>query len=229
MVQRAIIDSKQVGPGVRETKTTLFSADGSGGLGPTVEIEERERHTDATTTEFTRSTSLSDGAGHFKLSEVREGTSRQEPGGGQTRKETVLRPDASGKMLVAERTVSRESAGGPQEQNDITETYSTNVPGQAGDDRLQLVRRESTVQQTSASGERSTTTRVEQPNPGDPGAGLHVTQETIDIVRPGANGTAGESSTIFTSDSNGHLDAVWVDMEKTNNPAVVTVDIAPPK
>lgn len=229
VVQRAIIDSKQVGPGVRETKTTLFSADGSGGLGAKVEIKERERQTDATTTEFTKSTSLSDGAGHWQLSEVREGTSRQEAGGGSTKEERVLRPDGTGNMVVAERTVSRQSTGGPQEQNGITETYSTNVPGQAGDDRLQLVQRESTVQGTSATGVRSTTTQVEQPNPGDSGGGLHVTRETIDIVRPGTNGTATQTSTMLTSDSNGHLDAVWVDMEKTNNPAVVKVDIAPPK
>jgi hypothetical protein len=70
---------------------------------------------------------------------------------------------------------------------------------------------------------------VEQSNPGDPGAGLRVTQEVIDVVRPGANGTAAESRTILTPDSNGQLKAVWVDMGKTDNPAAVKVDTAPAK
>jgi hypothetical protein len=222
VVQRALIDSKQVSPGVRDTRTTVFSADGSGGLAPTVQIVERERQTDAKAVEFTKSTSLSDGAGHWTLSEVREGTTRPETGGGSTKEERVLRPDANGKMAVAERTVSK-SAGGPAE-SETTETYSTNAPGQAGDEGLRLVRRESTVQRTGAGGGHSTTQRVEQANPGDPGAGLHVTQEAIDIVRPGENGTATQSSTILTSGSNGHLKAVWIDMGKTDNAAAAKSD-----
>ena len=192
-------------------------------------INERERQTDAMNVEFTKSTSLLDGAGHWTVSEVREGTSRQEPGGARTMEERVLRPDASGKLAVAERTVSKESVAGTGEKSDITETYSTDVPGQAGDEGLRLVRRESTVHRTNASGARSTTERVEQPNPGDPGAGLHVTQEAIDIVRPGANGVAAQSRTILAPDSNGQLKAVWVDMGSTDNPAAVKVDTAPAK
>jgi hypothetical protein len=57
VVQHALVDSKQVGPGVRETNTTVFSADGSGGLAPTVRINEREAKTDATTIEFKKLTS----------------------------------------------------------------------------------------------------------------------------------------------------------------------------
>src|SRR5215469_16705567 len=164
VVQRAEIDSKLVSPGVRDTKTTLFSANGSGGLGATMQIEERERRTDASTVQFTKSTSLSDGVGHWTLSETREGTMRQDAGG-STKEESVLRPDSNGNMAVVERTVSRQPAG---EQNSTTETYSTNVPGQAGDEGLRLVRRESTVQRSGAAGESRTTRRVEQPSPGNP-------------------------------------------------------------
>ena len=219
MVQRAVIDAKVVGPGVRDTKTTVFSADGSGGLGATMQIEERERKTDASTVEFTKSTSLTDGAGHWTVSEVREGTTRQDAGG-TTKEERVLRPDGDGRMAVVERTVSKESAG----RRATTETYSTNIPGQAGDEGLRLVRRESTVQRTGAGGERQTTRQVEQPNPGDPGAGVHVTEEAIDIVRPGTNGVAQQKSSIVTSDANGHMNTVWVDMGSSDKPAAVTVD-----
>lgn len=229
VVQRTLVDSKQISPGVRETKTTLFSADGSGGLGASMQIEERERKTDAGTVEFTKSTSLADGSGHWAVSEVREGVTRKDAGGAITKEERVSRPDAEGKMAVAERTVSRQSGAGAGEQSQTTETYSTNVPGQAGNEGLQLVRRESTVQRSGAGGAHDTTKRVEQTNPGDPTGGLRMTQEAIDIVRPGANGTAAQTSVVRSSDSNGHLNTVWIDLGHTDNPAAVKVDTAPAK
>lgn len=225
VVQRAEIDSKVVGPGISDTKTTLFSADGSGGLGATMQIEERERKTDAATVEFTKSTSLSDGAGRWTVSEVREGTTRQDAGG-MTKEERVLRPDSNGKMAMAERTVTKQPVGG---QNDTTETYSTNVPGQAGNEGLRLVRRESTVQRIGNGGERSTKRQVELTNPGDPGAGLRVTQDAIDIVRPGTNGVVQQQSMIVTTDANGHVNAVWVDMANSDKPAAMKVDTAAAK
>lgn len=223
VVQRALIDSKQVSPDMRETKTTLFAADGSGGLAPTMQIAERERKTDASTVESTKSTSLADGAGHWTMSEVRQATLRQD-GAGTTKEERVLRPDSNGKMAMVERTVSKESAGGAG----TTETYSTNVPGQAGDEGLRLVRRESTAQRAGTGGERQMTRRIEQSNPGDPAGGVQVTQQAIDIVRPGSNGVAQQQSTIVTTDANGRMNAVWVDMGKSDKPAVKT-DAVPAK
>jgi hypothetical protein len=219
VVQRALIDSKQLSPAARETKTTVFSADGSGSLAATVQIEERERKVDPATTEFTKSTSLADGAGHWTLSEQREGNSRQDAGG-ITKEERVMRPDSNGKLAMVERTVRKESTGGAA----TSEAYSTNVPGQAGDEGLQMVRRESTTQRTGAGGQLQTTKQVEQMNPGDPGAGLHMTQETIDIVRPGANGVPQQQSTIVTTDANGQVNAVWVDMGNSDQPAAPRVE-----
>ncbi len=224
VVQRAMIESKQLGPGVRETNTTVFSADGSGGLSPTVRIQERESKTDASTVQFRNSTALADGTGQWKLSEIREGVTRQSAGGEMTQDLTVLRPDSEGQMAVAERTTRKLSAETGGDRSDKIETYSTDVPGQAGSEGLQLVRRESIVQRTNAGGGRSTLSQVQQTNPGDPQAGLRLTQETIDIVRPGANGTAVQTSTTRTSDSNGHLNTVWIDIGHTDNPAVVKVD-----
>lgn len=228
VIQRALVDSKQLSPGVRETRTTLFSADGSGSLGATMQIEERERQTDSATVEFTKSTSFADGAGHWTLSEVRQGTTKKDEGG-STKDERVLRPDSDGKMKLVERTVSKQSSVGPGEGRDTTETYSTNVPGQAGDEGLKLVKRESTVQRSSPSGEHSTTRQVEQPNPGDPGAGLQVTQQAIDIVRPGTDGVAHQQNTIVTTDANGQMNAVWIDMGKSDKPAGVPVKTTPAK
>jgi hypothetical protein len=219
VVRRESMDSKQVSPGVRDTKTTVFTPDINGGLAPTVQIEEREKQNDASMVEFKKSTLLSDGAGHWTLSEIREGTTKKESGASST-EERILRPDSNGKLGLVERTVSRQAEAGPGEKRDAVETYSTHVPGKAGDDSMQLVQRESTVRRTSAADGETATRVVERPNPGDPGAGLHVTQEAIDIVRPGANGVAQQQSTILTSDPDGRMNTVWIDMGKSDKPAV---------
>ncbi len=227
VVQQTLINTKQIAPGSTDTNTTVMSANGSGGLSPTVRIEERQRQTDAKTTQFTKSTSLNNGSGGWNVSEVRQGTMKQDAGG-TNKDESVLRPDADGKLAVVERTVTRQGDSASGEKRDTTETYSTNVPGQAGDEGLKLVKRESTVQRTNASGAHSTVQQVERPDPGDPSAGLHVTQQAIDIVRPGSNGIAQQTSTIVTTDTNGNTNTVWVDMGRSNQPPPsVTVDSAP--
>lgn len=224
VIQRELVDSKQISPGVRDTKTTVFSADGNGGLAPTVQVEEREKQSAPGTVEFKKSTLLSDGTGHWNLSEVREGATKEESGQGRTKEERVLRPDGEGKLAVVERTVSKQSEAGPGEKRETVETYSVNVPGSAGDNGLQLVRRENTVHRATATGEQTTTRQVERPNPGAPGDSLHVTEEAIDIVRPGGNGVAEQKSTILTSDPDGRLGVVWIDVGKTNNPSAIQVD-----
>jgi hypothetical protein len=86
------------------------------------------------------------------------------------------------------------------------------------------VQRETTVQRTTSEGARSTVRQIEQSLPGDSSNGLHVTQEAIDIVRPGASGTADESRIILTPDSAGRLGQVWIDTGKTDNPSTIKVD-----
>ncbi len=226
IVQRTETNSKQTAPGTRDTNTTVFSVDGNGGLSASMRIEQHERQTDPNTIASRKSTSLFDGTGHWNVSEVREATTKQGEGGA-SKEERVLRPDAEGKMALMERTVTRQDDSGSGEKRDTTETYSTNVPGQAGDEGLKLVKRESTVQRTDANGRQSTTRQVESPNPGDPGAGLQVTQQAIDIVRPGSNGVAQQTSTIVTMDANGNTNAVWVDMGNSDKPPAAKADSAP--
>jgi hypothetical protein len=224
VVRRELEDTKQPSPGVRETHTTVLSPDVNGGLTPVVQIDQRETKTSDGTIETRKSTLLSDGSGRWQLSEVRESTSKQETGQPRSKDERVLRPNANGTLAVVERTVTRQAETGPGETHNTSETYSTNVPGQAGDDSLQLVQRESTVRRNTATGAQSTSRQVQQTNPGNPSDGLRVTTETIDIVRPASNGKADQTQTILAPDSNGQLHEVWVDTGKTGNPAAIQVD-----
>jgi hypothetical protein len=232
LVQRELEYSKQLSPGRRQTNTTVLTPDGDGRLTPALQTDQRETKSSDGTIDFKKTTLLSDGSGRWQLSEVREGTSKQENGQIVNKEERVLRPDSNGNLLIVERTVSKQTETGPGQKRDTIETYSTNVQGQAGNDSLQLVQRQTTIQrdtiqQDTASGRLSTTRQIEQANPGDPSGGLHVTEKTIDIVQPGGIGTADEKRTIFTPDSDGRLHEVWVDVGKTGNPSAIQVDTRP--
>ncbi|MGB8064274.1 MAG: hypothetical protein WCF26_20470 [Candidatus Sulfotelmatobacter sp.] len=225
VVQRELVDSKQVSPGVTDTKSTVYSADGTGRLGATVQTELTEKKADGKT-EFKKTTMLSDGAGHWQVSEIREGTTEQQTGGGQIKEESVRRPDSNGALSVAERTVTRDGPGSGGEKRATTETYSTYVPGLTGDGSLQLVKREDTVQRTGADGQQSTTRQVEQVNPGDPSSGLQVAEQAIDIVGTRSNGVAQEQTTVSTVGPDGLMHVVLVDMGKSDKPVAVQVDMS---
>lgn len=219
-------DSRQVSSAVRVTNTTVLTPDINGVMSASMQTEQRETKSSDGSVQSTKSTLLPDGNGGWKLGEVRESTIKPEGAGASRTEQSVLRPDTNGHLAVVEHKVERQTQGSG-EKRDTTETYSTNVPGQAGDDSLQLVERETTVHRASSAGQ-STVRQVEQPNPGDPSAGLNVTEQAIDIVRPGTSGNANESRTVLTPDSDGRLGQVWVDIGKTSDPAAVQVDTKPP-
>ena len=228
VVRRESEETKLVSPGVRVTNTTVMTPDVNGGLSPAVRTETRESKGGDGRVESKKSTLLSDGTGGWKLSEVRESTMKKD-GELQTKDERVLRPDQDGKLGVVERIVSHDAATGAGDKRGTTETYSTNVPGVAGEDGLHLVRRETTVEKAGSGGAQNTTRQVERPSPGNVSDGLHVTSEAIDIVRPSGSGTS-DTQTILATDANGQTQEVWVDMgQSTKAPVPPAETKAAPK
>jgi len=231
VVQRETQRTRQISPDVQETRTTVLTPNGNGGMSPSVQIDERQKKNNDGTIDFKKSTSLADGEGRWQVGEVREGTRRPDSAPAQTAspqslEERVLRPDSEGHLAVTERTVTRQTQNAPGDQRETRETYSTDVPGVAGNNGLKLVQRETTVSRSSPGGDRTTTRQVEKPTPGSPSEGIHVTGQAIDIVRPGAGGVAQEQHTVYTMGPDGGRNQVWVDVGKTDNPAVVKVDTA---
>ncbi|HET9309320.1 MAG TPA: hypothetical protein VFO46_25120 [Candidatus Sulfotelmatobacter sp.] len=227
VVQREVEDSKQLSPNVRVTQKSVLTPDSDGHFSPAVQTEHREIKGSDGSVQSKTSTQLPDGNGGWTLSEVRQSTTRQN-GQLTSKEEQVLRPDSNGNLSVVERTVNKQVQSSTGEKRDTTETYSTNVPGEAGDGNLQLVQRETTLHRTTASGAQSTVRQTEQPRPGDFSSGLQVTQEAIDIVRPGSSGTTAESRTILAPDPDGRLNQVWVDFGSTNKRPAITVDTTTP-
>lgn len=230
LVRRQVSDSKQIGPSVRETKTTVLSPDLNGALAPAAQIQERETKTGDHSAQFKKSTLLPDGNGGWQLSEVREGVVQGESGKGQTKDEKVSRSDVNGTLSVVERTVTKEAETTPGDKHPTVEKYATDIPGTSADGGLRLVQR-TTTRQRSDSGSSQTVQQTEQANPANPGDGMKVTGKTIDIVRPGSDGSLQQKTTTLSLDSKGDLNAVVVDTRRKDSQPPVKVDTrtAPPK
>ncbi len=225
VVQREIQETKKTSPDTQDKKTTVFTPDVNGGLAAVMQSQEHQKRSDDHTIEFRKSTSLPDGNGGWQVGEVKQGVIKGD-GKERTTDEQVLRPDNNGTLSPIARTVSKESQSSHGENRTSVDTYTTNLPGSAGDGSLQLEHRVTTLRRANPGGGQTTEKQVEGRNPGDPGAGLRLTTKAIDIVRPGAGG-ATETQTVQSLDANGNLGAVSVDIGKTNKPSAINVDIAP--
>jgi len=226
IVQREMQDTRQTSPNVQVTKTTVLTPSSNGGLVASRQTEERQTKIADHNVAFRKSTVLPDLNGNWQLSEVREGTVKDD-GKDRTKEERVLRPGSDGNLSVVERTVGKESVSATGDKRYTVETYSTDLPG--GDGRLLLEQRVTSLHRKDQNGTQSTEVQTEQRNPGEPSDGLRLTQKAIDIVRPGLGGANRETQTIQSLDSNGNLGVVSVDTRKQDNPSAIQVDIAPAK
>jgi hypothetical protein len=225
VVQREVQETKKVSPNVEETTTTVSLPGANGGLATAMKVEERQERSDDHTVQFRKSTLLPDGAGNWGVGEVRKGTITEE-GKNRTKDEHISRPGPDGQMVEVQHTVGRESESAAGEKRSTVESYAADVPGTSPDGGLHLVQRVTTASRAASSGGQTTQQQVEQINPGDPGASLQVTVLSTDTQKSGTSGTQ-ESRTIQVRGANGSLEAVSVDMTKSDKTPAVKVQIAP--
>jgi hypothetical protein len=224
LVQREIEETKKTGENVEETKKTVMLPSINGGLAPVMKVQERRTRGANDTVDSQTTTLLPDGAGNWQVGEIRKAT--QQGGKNPSLEERISRPDAEGNLSEISRTVSKQVENSSGEKRNTVETYSVDVPGTTRDGGLHLVERATTVQHISPTGQQTTQQQVEQPNPGDPGAGLRVTVISTNAVRPGASEVQG-TQTIQMRDANGNFGTVSVDISKSTNIHAVQVQIAP--
>jgi len=228
VVRRELENTRQLDPNVQETKTSVFTPDANGGFAMSMQSQERQTKSADKSVAFRKTTSLPNSNGGWQVSEVREGTIKND-GDNHTKEERLLRPGSDGNLSVAERTVSKESANTAGDKRETVETYSTDVPGAAGDGSLHLNQRVTTVHRKGDDAGQSSEEVVERRNPGQPTEGLEVTQKAIDIVRPGLGGISRETRTVQSLDGNGSLGIVSVDTRQQEGAPVIQVGIAPAK
>jgi len=226
VVRREVSDQKQIDANVQETKTTVLSPDLNGNLAPVAQVQERQTKTGEHSAKFKKSTLLPDGNGGWQVSEVHEGVVRGSGTGDQTRDERISHADLNGNLAVSERTVTKDQQTANGEGQSTVEKYEPNIPGSSADGGLRLTQRYTTVQQRSAGGSK-TIQQTQQVNPANPSDGMRVTGKTIDIVRPAADGTTRETTTVLAPDSKGDLGVVWVDTTRKDSQPAVKVDTKP--
>jgi hypothetical protein len=224
-VQREVVDTKRVGTDTEETNTTVMLPSVNGSLAPAFKTHELRKRAANDTVETEKTTWLPDGNGKWQLSERRQNITTQEAKDRRI-EERVFRPDAEGKLDQVSRVVSQESENTSGEKRGVVETYSIDVPGTTRDGSLHLVERKTSTGNSSATGERATEQTVEQPNPGDPGAGLRVSVLANDKMVPAPSGEQ-STVTIRARDSNGSFGIVSVDTTKADRIPTIQVQQTP--
>jgi hypothetical protein len=222
-VQREIGETRRISADLEETRTTVLRPSVNGGLAPVVQLEEHRKRT-GNNTQFEKTTRTLDGSGNWQISEVRRGTIQD--GKNRTTDERVSRPDYEGNLSEISRTVSTELESGSGEKQNTTGIYSIDLPGTTRDGELHMVQRETKKQSLGSNGQQTSVQQVEQPNPGDPRAGLRVVMISTENTRTVSSGTEA-TRIIQVRDANGNFDVVSVDISKSNQTNAVQVQIAP--
>jgi hypothetical protein len=214
LVQRKIMETKKVSTDVEETKTTVMLPSPNGGLAPASKTHELRKRSANDTVETETTTWLLDINGKWQLSEMRQNTTTQEAKDRRI-EERVFRSDAEGKLGEVSHVISAESQSTSGEKRHVVETYSIDVPGTTRDGSLHLVERKTDTESSSSTGERATEQKVEQTNPGNPGAGLRVSVLVDGRMVPGSSGEQ-STVTVRARDVNGNFGIVSIETAKSD-------------
>ncbi len=224
VMEREVADTRKTSPDAQETKTTIYLLDGNGRLTPSLQTQELQKRSADHTVDVKKTMLRPGSSGNWEVGEVKESTIKED-GKNRTREERVSRPNSEGRLSEVSRTVGKETETTAGEKSITVETYSTEVPGLAPDGSLRLNRRVTTVQKKDSGGE-TTEQQVEQPNSGDPNAGVQVGAKTKYIVKYGTSG-AQQTKTVQARDVNGTFNVVFVETRKSDQVPAAQVQIAP--
>ena len=231
VTRREIEQTVQNAPDVRTTNTTVLLPGPDGSLAPSTQTHEVQKQLQPGTTEYTKSVSLRDGSGNWQVNEIRQGTI-EKTADAETKRESVSRLNADGKMAMAERTVSKETTTDGEHSKQV-QTFSTSMNGVAAypDGQMHLDRQVKTVTRTGPGGEQVTIKTVDQRSQAEPDAPLRPTQRVLDITHTDLEGVKQQTETIESANPDGGMGAVWVDTKQTAGSGSVVVDTkkAPPE
>ncbi len=215
VVGREVADTTKSGPDMQETKTTVYGADVNGGFSTLRQTHELEKHNADHSVDVKKTVLVPDGNGDWQVGEVKEQTIKED-GKNRTTEERISSRDVNGKLSEVSRTVGLESENAAGEKSRTVDTYSTQLPGSAGNGTLQLNRRVTTVRKKDVAGEKAEQ-QIEQPNLGNPSDGLQVRAKTKYVVQYGAAGTQ-QTKTTQASDGAGNFGVVSVETQKSDRP-----------
>jgi hypothetical protein len=215
VVQREVENTVKSGADTQETKTTVQRADGNGGFSTLRQSQEVEKRNADHSVEVKKTMLIPDGNGGWQVGEVKEQTIKED-GKKRTTEERVSRPDVNGKLAELSRTVGQETETATGEKSSTVDSYSTQLPGTAGNGTLQLSRRVTSTQKKDASGEKAEE-QIEEPNPGTPSNGLQTRAKTKYVVQYAATGTE-KTKTTQVRDSAGNFSDISGQTQKSDRP-----------
>jgi hypothetical protein len=225
--RREISQTKKITRDAEETKTTVMLPSITGGLAPAMQIEERQQRT-GNNTEFKKTVQWLDaGTREWQVIEVQQRSTKEESNS-RTTEERVSRLDYEGNLNDFSRTVSKESESPSGEKQSTVGNYSVDMLGVSQDGSLHLVQRVTSTETTGPSGQQTAVQKVEEPNPGDPNAGLRVTSLISDKVSSGPSGPQA-TRTVRVRNGGGEFEVMSVDAAKSDNIHAIQVQIGPPK
>jgi len=170
----------------QDSQTTVYLPDINGGLAPTMQVNEQEQHNAGGETYGKRKTTLlQDGNGNWQVYESQE-TVVNGDAKNRTSEVHTSRRDFEGNVSPVSQVITHQTNGDGRATT-TSETYSIDLPGWARDGFGLL--QWSTSVRTVEPGRIVTEQRIEQPDPGDPQAGLGTTVEKTDTVVIGSTGT----------------------------------------
>jgi hypothetical protein len=214
VAQREVADTKKPSQDVQETRTTVYINDGTGGFTPSQQTRELQTSGADHSVAVKKTTLLPGANGNWQVFEVKEKTIKEDDAKNRTSEESVSRSDVDGRVSEVSKTMSHETENADGERSATAETYTPNVPGMAGDGKLHLTERSTSVQNKDAD-KKTGEQRIEQPKPGNPTDGLQVTAKTKYTVHYAANGTQ-QTKTIQTRDASGNFSVISVETEKSD-------------
>lgn len=212
MLRRETEEARHPAPGVQESETTVLTSARNGGFASTSRVEGRETRRDEHTVEFRNTTFLPDGRGGWQITEVQEGTIRDQ-NGMHVIDERTSQPDASGKLVVMKRIVTKDSTAASGAAQHVVETYAPEVSGESN---LLLQRRLTTTSWPRSDGSRLEEEQVEERSPSAPAEGLQFARKKTDLMIPGT-GTAGRLDDTVSTGNNG---IISIDTGKSGNQSV---------
>lgn len=171
----------------QDSRTTVYLPDINGGLAPTMQVNEQEQHNaDGETYGKRKTILLQDGNGNWQVYES-QATAVNADAENRTSEVHTARRDFEGNVSPVSHVIAHQTNRDGRAVT-TSETYSVDVPGWARDPSFRLLEWSTSVR-TVGPGKTVTEQRIEQPDPGDPQAGLGTTVEKTDTVVTGSSGT----------------------------------------
>jgi hypothetical protein len=224
VVQREVTNTITKGPDSQDTQTTIYLIDISGKLAPSMQVHEQQERGVNGDLKATKTTLLQDGNGRWQAAEIAERTVKED-GQNRSTEVRVSRRDFEGNVSPVSQVVAKDTQVNGQAR-ETAETYSIDVPGSARDGKLHLVQRATTVQKNEP-GRTTTKQEVEQPDPGDPQAGLGVTTKTTDTLVSGVSGTEETNTISVQYPGASNFTVVSVETKKSEQIPAIQVQISP--